>query len=201
MNYPQQYIQFIKIIYQETYSQVENNRCFSDCITLERGVRQGCPLSFPLYCTQNDVFTNSVNKDPNIKGIKRPGRKENLKLSQYTDDTSFLPTNFSDIPFIFQQFSKYKTATGCSLNIIKIERLIIQTNRVYHNNNKFLIKWNIKEFVKILGIHFNNDIEKTKRYNITKCIQKMENNLKNQRHLSLKGKTIIINTIKLSKLW
>ena len=80
---PQQYIEFIKIIFQETYLQVQNNGYYSDCITLERGVRQGCPLSFPLYCTQNDVFTNSVNKDPNIKGFKLPGRKENLKLSQY----------------------------------------------------------------------------------------------------------------------
>ena len=123
-------------------------------------MRQGCPLSFPLYCTQHDVFTNSVNKDPNIKGIKLPGRKENLKLSQYVDDTSFLSTNFSDIPFIFEQFSKYKAAMGWSLNINKTEGLLIQTNRVYHNNNKFPIKWNTKE---ILGIHFNNDIEKTKR--------------------------------------
>ena len=59
------------------------------------------------------------------------------------------------------------------------------------------------DFVKILGIHFNSDIEMTNRYNITKCIQKMENNIKiqNQRHLSLKGKTIIINAILLSKLW
>ena len=160
MNYPQQYIDFIKIIYQETYSQVQNNGYFSDCIILERGVRQGCLLSFPLYCTQNDVFTNSINKDPNIKGIKLPGRKENLKLSQYADDTSFLSTNFSDIPFIFEQFSKYKTAMGCSLNINKTEGLLIQMNRVYHNNNKFPIKWNVKEYVKILGIHFNNDIEK-----------------------------------------
>ena len=157
----------------------------------------------PLYCTQNDVFTNSVNKDPNIKGFKLPGRKENLKLSQYADDTSFISTNFSDIPFIFEQFSKYKTATGCSININKTEGLLIQTNRVFHNNNKFPIKWNTIGFVKILGIHFNNDLEMTKRYNITKCIQKMENNVKlqNQRHLSLKRKTIIINTILLSKLW
>ena len=180
MNYPQQYIEVIKIIYQETYSQVQNNGYFSDCITLERGVKQGCPLSFPLYCTQNDVFTNSVNKDPNLKGFKLPGRKENLKLSEYADDTSFICTNFSDIPFIFEQFSKYKLATGCLLNINKIEGLSIQTNRVYHNNNKFPIKWNIIEFVKILGIHFNNDIEMAKRYNISKCIQKMENNVKVQ---------------------
>ena len=203
MNYPQKYIEFIKIIYHGTYSQIQNNRYFSECITLERGVRQGCPLSFPLYCTQNDVFTNSISKDPNIKGIKLPGRKENLKLSQYADDTSFLSTNFSDIPFIFEQFSKYKTATGCSLNINKTEGLLIQTNRVYYNNNKFPIKWNTKDYVKILGIHFNNNIEETNRYNIKKCIQKMENHAKiqNQRHLSLKGKTIIINTILLSKLW
>ena len=203
MNYPKQCIQFIKIIYQETYSQVQNNGYFSECITLERGVRQGCPLSFPLYCTQNDVFTNSVNKDPNIKGFKLLGRKENLKLSQYADDTSFISTNFSDIPFIFEQFLKYKTATRCSLNINKTEGLLIQTNRVFYNNNKYPIKWNIMDFVKILGIHFNDDIEMTKRYNMTECIQKMENNAKvqNQRHLSLKGKTIIINRTLLSKLW
>ena len=152
------------------------------------------------------VVEKQNQKKKNItkpKRYKLPGRKENLKLSQYADDTSFLSTNFSDIPFIFEQFSKYKTAMGCSLNISKTEGLLIQTNRVYHINNKFPIKWNIKEYVKILGIHFNNDIEKTKRCNINKCIQNMENNVKiqDQRNLSLKGKTIIINAVLLSKLW
>ena len=91
-------------------------------------MRQGCPLSFPLYCTKNDVFTNSVNKDQNIKGFKLPGRKQNLKLSQYADDINFIFNNFSDIPFIFEQFSKYKKETGCTLNIDKTEGLLIQTN-------------------------------------------------------------------------
>ena len=110
-------------------------------------MRQGCLLSFPLYCTQNDVFTNSLKKDENISGVKLPGRKENLKLSQYADDTSFIPPNFSDIPFIFKQFSKYKAATGCSLNINKTEGPLIQTNRVVHNLNKFPIKWNRTDFL------------------------------------------------------
>ena len=100
MNYPKEYIEFIKIIYRETYSEIQNNGYFSESIKLERGVRQGRPLSFPLHCTQNDVFTNSVNKDENIKGFKLPGRKENIKLSQYVDDKSFISTDFSDIPFI-----------------------------------------------------------------------------------------------------
>ena len=137
-----------------------------------------------------------------MKRFKLPGKNETLKLSQYGDDTSFISTNFSDIPLTFEQFSKYKTPTGCSLNINKTESLLIQTNRVFYNNNKFPIKWKITDFVKILGIHFDQDVDMTNRYNITKCIQKMENNVKsqNQRHLSLKGKTIIINTILLSKL-
>ena len=109
----------------------------SECIRLERFVRQGCPLSFPLYCTKNDVFTNSVNKDQNIKGFKLPGRKQNLKLSQYADDINFIFNNFSDIPFIFEQFSKYKKETGCTLNIDKTEGLLIQTNWVFYNNSRF----------------------------------------------------------------
>ena len=109
----------------------------SECIRLERFVRQGRPLSFPLYCTKNDVFTNSVNKDQNIKGFKLPGRKQNLKLSQYADDINFIFNNFSDIPFIFEQFSKYKKETGCTLNIDKTEGLLIQTNWVFYNNSRF----------------------------------------------------------------
>ena len=193
MNYPKEYIEFIKILYRETYSGIQNGY-FSESIKLERRVRQGCP--------QNDVFTNSVNKDENIKGFKLPGRKENIKLSQYEDDTSFISTDYSDIPFIFEQFSKYIKATGCTLNIDKTEGLLIQTHRIFNNNGRFPIKWKTIDYIKILGIHFSNDMEMTQRYNIRKCIQKMENNVKiqNQRHLSLNGKTVIINTIPLSKL-
>ena len=49
---------------------------------------------------------------------------------QIADDTSFILTNFSYIPFIFEPFSKYKKATGYLLNTNKTEGLLIQTNRV-----------------------------------------------------------------------
>ena len=144
----------------------------------------------PLYCTQNDVFTNSVNKDENIKGFKLPGRKDNIKLSQYADDISFISTQTFRIYLSYLNNSQYKKATGCTLNINKTERLLIETDRIFNNNGRFPIKWKTIDYVKILGIHFNNDTEMTQRYNITKCIQKMENNVKtqNQRHLLPKRK-------------
>ena len=68
---------------------------------LERGVRQGCPLFFSLYCVQNDVFSYDILIDKELKGFNIPGRKENLKLSQYADDTGFISSNFEDIPLLF----------------------------------------------------------------------------------------------------
>ena len=130
MNYPKQFVDFIQILYQETYSQVQNNGHMSEEFLLERGVRQGCPLSFPLYCVQNDVFSYDILKDKEIKGFNIPGRKENLKLSQYADDTSFISSNFEDIPLLLDKFSRYEKATGCTLYAHKTKGLLIQTNTV-----------------------------------------------------------------------
>ena len=203
MNYPQQFVEFIRILYCETYSQVQNNGHMSEEFLLERGVRQGCPLSFPLYCVQNDVFSHDILKDKDIKGFNLPGKKGNLKLSQYADDTSFISSNFEDIPLLFEKFSKYEKATGCTLNAHKTKGLLIQTNTVARICQKYPITWCTDEFVRILGVHFNNDYQHTKYFNMQACIRQMEECAKtqSQRNLSLKGKTVVINTLILSKLW
>ena len=170
MNYPKQFVDFIKIVYQETYSQVQNNGHMSEEFLLERGVRQGCPLSFPLYCVQNDVFSYDILKDKEIKGFNIPGRKENLKLSQYADDTSFISFNFEEIPLLLDNFSKYEKATGRMLNAHKTKGLLIQTNAVARICKKYPITWCTDKFVRILGLHFNNDYEHSKYFNIRTCI-------------------------------
>ena len=93
-------------LYQETYSQVQNNGHMSKEFLLESGVRQGCLLSFFLYCVQNNVFSYDILKE--IKGFNIPGRKENLKLSQCTNDTSFMSCNFEDIPLLLINFQNIR---------------------------------------------------------------------------------------------
>ena len=68
---------------------------------------------------------------------------------------------------------------------------------------KYPITWCTDQFVRILGVHFYNDYEHTKYFNIQACIRQMEKCAKtqSQRNLSLKGKTVVINTLILSKLW
>ena len=68
---------------------------------------------------------------------------------------------------------------------------------------KYPITWCTDEFLRILGVHFNNDYEHTNYFNIQACTRQMEECAKAQPqiNLSLKGKIIVINTSILAKLW
>ena len=58
-----------------------NNGFLSTPVQLQRGLRQGCPLSLPLYIIQGEVTTINVNQDESIKGIKIPNEKQEIKIS------------------------------------------------------------------------------------------------------------------------
>ena len=60
----------------------------SDCIKIERGVRQGCPLSPHLFVLSVEVLANAIRRDPSIKGISIS--QNDVKLSQYADDTTLI---------------------------------------------------------------------------------------------------------------
>ena len=79
----------------------------------------------------------------------------------------------------------------------------MQTNTVVRICQKYRITWCTDEFVRTLGVHFNNEYKHTKYCKIQACIRQMEECTKtqSQRNLSLKGKMILINTFILSKIW
>ena len=61
---------------------------------------------------------------------------------------------------------------------------------------------NPKNFVKIRGIYFTNDLQKTSTYNWELCQSHIEKQLQqfSRRHPPLRGKTILLNTLILSKV-
>ena len=69
----------------------------------------------------------------------------------------------------------YEKATGFTLNTHKTKGLLIQTNAVARICQKCPITWCTDKFVRILGVHFNNDYEHIKYFNIQACIHQMEN--------------------------
>ena len=77
---------WVKILYSNVSSCIVNNRFMSEFFPLERGVRQGCPLSRLLFITGIELLARAIKNDHNIKGIN-VGEKVS-EVSLYADDTT-----------------------------------------------------------------------------------------------------------------
>ena len=74
MGFSKTFISFIKVLYKNNNSIIINNGYLSSPVTLHRGLRQGCPLSLPLYVIQGEITTQNINKNSQIQGIKIPNK-------------------------------------------------------------------------------------------------------------------------------
>ncbi len=73
---------------------------------IDRGIRQGCPISAFLFLVVAQVLSNMINQYP-IKGIAIHERQ--IKISQLADDTTIFLGDSSEVPLalnIINDFSK-----------------------------------------------------------------------------------------------
>ena len=167
-----------------------------------RGLRQGCPLSLPLYVIQGEITTKNINKDKTITGLQIPNYKKQLKISQDPDDSIFFLQNQESVKNVLIYFQKLKQATGATINLEKTTVLPINTNiNITINLTTEITIKEQNETTKILGIYFNEDLQYANNINWQKTIDKMEKHINklSPRILSLNGKVILANTLTLSK--
>ena len=77
LGFSKNYIEFIEIFYKDNKSIVTNNGFLSKTVSLFRGLRQGCPLSLPLYVIQGEITAENINNNNTIKGITILNPKKN----------------------------------------------------------------------------------------------------------------------------
>ena len=83
--FSQDILTWIKILYHDVSSCVINNGFFTEFFKIERGVRQGCPLSPYIFVLSVECLAHFIRNNPIIKGIEVDGVKH--VISQYADDT------------------------------------------------------------------------------------------------------------------
>ena len=86
------FIKWIKTIYNSISSSIKVNGWLTAFINLDRGLRQGCALSMPLYILTAEILVINIRANPSIQGLHLPQDSATAKLSQYADDHFYLET-------------------------------------------------------------------------------------------------------------
>ena len=196
-------VNFIKILYKQNISMISNNGYLSPQVLLQRGLRQGCPLSLPLYVIQGQVTNINININKDIIGIHIPNQKEQVKISQYADDSNFFKKTEESVKNTLNFFKILNKATGTTINLEKTIVLPInvdETEQIQKIKPKITIKYQF-ETIKTLGIYYNESLKNACLINWDNALEKMEKhiNMLSPMILSLYEKTTIINTLILSK--
>ena len=168
-------IRWIKTFYNNVSSCVINNELFSEQFQLERGVRQGDPLSPYLFVVAIEILALSLRSNEHIEGIKIDN--DEIKTLLYADDMTATLANTS-----WQTKAMW---IGASKNSLE---------------KPLGLEWCTG--IKTLGIHFSCDqgqIIKQNFHERLSDIQKMIN-LWNLRGLSLFGKVTIAKSFLIPKL-
>ena len=110
------FLQWIQVLYNSVSSSVRVNGWLTAFVHLERGLRQGCPLSMPLYLLTAESMVINVRSNPGIHGVKPPNSENEVKLSQFADDTTLILTDEQSIAETFLVFDRYELASGAKIN-------------------------------------------------------------------------------------
>ena len=152
-NFGPDLINWVRTFYQNIQSCVINNGLASDYFTLERGVRQGDPLSPYLFLLAIETLAISIRKNPEIEGIKIS--KNETKLLQYADDTTAVLSNLNSANVLFQQLNLFKNLCGLEGNSTRTEGMWIGSLEK-NEETPLGIKWP-NEPIKALGVFFTYD--------------------------------------------
>ena len=204
IGYSNTFISFIKKIYKNTQSVISNNDYLSAPFSLLTGVRQRCPLSPLLYIINSEVINLNIKSNEEIVGYPIPNQKEDLKLSQDVEDINCFALTEKSILETRNVFKTFELGTGATINVSKTMINPLADAKIYNldKNIQNIQINNPEDFVKILGICFANDLQNNSNYNWELCISNLEKQVQqfSIRQLSLRGKTILLNTLILSKV-
>ena len=185
---------------------MENELCYfrrrigttSDFFILERGVRQGDPLSPYLFVLAAEALAIAVRQNKAIIGINIG--KEETKLLQYADDMTATLSDINSLVVLLDLLEVYKNASGLTINCTKTEGMWIGSLR--NNKTKPLgLKWP-DEPIKALGVYYSYDEKLLREKNFIENLDKIKKliNIWASRGLSLYGKVTIIKALVIPKM-
>jgi len=200
MKFGKGFIRIINNLFANQEAHILGKDGISEPFRVERGVRQGDPLSPLLYIIAFEPLLRRIEK--NIRGI--PLDNFFFKAAAYADDLSVGIGSSSDWEELQKIIKIYESASNAKINKRKTKLLPLTqtTERVELENEKDFNKITEEETVKILGYEVTRDGLAPKNFwprYITKIKKLIEQY--SSRNLSLRGKILVANSLILYRIW
>ena len=136
-----------------------NNGIFTPYFELQRGVRQGDPLSSYLFIIAAEIIAVTIRSRQDIQGTMLG--QEEFKLVQYADDLTLFVPNTEYAELILQLLDRFTICSGLEVNHTKTEVMWIGSCR-QNTATPLELRWS--KCIKALRIVFT--------YNDTDQLQK-----------------------------
>ena len=201
-NFKNDIISWIKTFFNKIKSTVIVNNEPTLWFTIQRGCRQGDPISPYIFLLCAEILAHMIRQNEDIKGYFVFNKE--IKISQYADDTSLFldgtPKSFETCIHTVLEYAKY---SGLAMNFDKTKVVWFgcrgNPEEVYLPEMNF--EWNPSSFC-VLGVDFTKTLKNITDINIEKKLGQMQGEINNwsKRDLTPFGKVTVIKTLIISKI-
>jgi hypothetical protein len=177
------------------------NGHLSEWFYLQRGCRQGDPISPYIFILCAEVLAALIRKNENIKGIKIHNFE--FKISQFADDTSLiLDGTEKSLINALNTLKFYGRISGLNINMDKTQIIWIGSNK--NSKHKLCSDLNLcwDNTFTLLGIKFSTNLIDIVELNYKEKILQIKNMLQtwSKRILTPLGKITVIKSLALPKI-
>lgn len=187
----------VRLLYTDAESKVVVNGRSSQPFPVQRGVRQGCPLSPLLYVLVFEAAITSLSRESIVPRLPVPGSQCFPTLFAYADDLTICLASASTVSKVIECLEIYGRASGAAVNRRKSSILPLGSEFPYSD----VCGIPVCDTSRILGIHFNRRGPLTNNW--TRGLRDMEDRLRSLsgRDLSLRERAVLISRRVSSRLW
>lgn len=159
----QMFINSIRSLYHEPKARIKINGAISNQFGLERGTRQGCPLSPLLFALFIEPLSQGITQNKKITGIKILDQE--YKISLFADDVLISLSNpDNSILEVLSFLEDFGAVSGYKLNIHKTQTLNFNYKPSQVITSKIQLKWDL-ESIKYLGVIIPKDLSSLYKLN------------------------------------
>ena len=197
-NFGPKFRSYVQTLYHDISATVLNNGHTSQWFRLERGVRQGCPLSPYLFILLAETLSCKIRENEAIKGISLNDCE--IKITQMADDTTCFVKDKISLKNLIDVFKNFEICSGLKINLDKTKAKALGPEPE-PSNKPFSLDW-VSDPIHTLGVTLSGNQEDHYILNFKKRLKNMKNLLSTWkcRSLSIKGKITVINTLAISPL-